>query len=225
MTLQEAIVARHSVRQYQEKPIEAGIIKRLNDEIALCNQEGGLHIQLVLNEPKAFTGGMVKYGRFVGVRNYMAMVGPKGADEAIGYYGEKLVLFAQSLGLNTCWTGGFNHKTISAEVAPDEKLVIAIAIGYGKDQGKVRKSKTFEQVVEAAGERPDWFNQGVEMALLAPTAINQQKFVIKLADGEKVEFIDKGGPFSKVDIGIVKCHFEIGSGKIIANIVPNTYNC
>ena len=53
------------------------------------------------------------------------------------------------------------------------------------------------------------------MALLAPTAINQQKFVIKLADGEKVEFIDKGGPFSKVDIGIVKCHFEIGSGKKI----------
>ena len=53
------------------------------------------------------------------------------------------------------------------------------------------------------------------MALLAPTAINQQKFVIKHADGEKVEFIDKGGPFSKVDIGIVKCHFEIGSGKKI----------
>ncbi len=66
---------------------------------------------------------------------------------------------------------------------------------------------------EAAGERPDWFNQGVEMALLAPTAINQQKFVIKLADGEKVEFIDKGGPYSKIDIGIVKCHFEIGSGR------------
>ncbi len=105
MTLQEAIVARHSVRQYQEKPLESDIIKCLNEEIAICNQKGGLHIQLVLDEPKAFTGGMVKYGRFVGVRNYLAMIAPKGADEAVGYYGEHLVLLAQTLGLNSCWVG------------------------------------------------------------------------------------------------------------------------
>ena len=97
MTLQEAIVARHSVRQYQEKPIEAIVVERLNEEIALCNQEGNLHIQLVVEEPKAFAGGMAKYGKFSGVSNYLAMVGPKGADEAIGYYGERLVLLAQTM--------------------------------------------------------------------------------------------------------------------------------
>ena len=53
------------------------------------------------------------------------------------------------------------------------------------------------------------------MALLAPTAINQQKFLIKLNADETVSFVDKGGVFSKVDLGIVKCHFEIGSGKQI----------
>ena len=51
------------------------------------------------------------------------------------------------------------------------------------------------------------------MALLAPTAINQQKFVITLNDDETVSFTDKGGPYSRVDLGIVKCHFEIGAGR------------
>lgn len=66
-----------------------------------------------------------------------------------------------------------------------------------------------EQVT--SGDNPDWFNYGVEMALLAPTAINQQKFEIKLNEDGSVSFKDKGGPYSKVDLGIVKYHFEIGA--------------
>ncbi len=90
-------------------------------------------------------------------------------------------------------------------------LVISIAIGYGKDQGRERKSKDVSQVSQASGNRPAWFDEGVRMALLAPTAINQQKFMIRLNEDESVTFVDKGGPFSKVDLGIVKCHFEIGA--------------
>ena len=68
-----------------------------------------------------------------------------------------------------------------------------------------------EQVIDAKGDRPYGFNKGVEMALLAPTAINQQKFLIRLNEDETVDFADKGGIFSQVDLGIVKCHFEIGA--------------
>lgn len=42
-------------------------------------------------------------------------------------------------------------------------------------------------------------------------AINQQKFLIRLNEDDSVEFVDKGGIFSQIDLGIVKCHFEIGS--------------
>ena len=49
------------------------------------------------------------------------------------------------------------------------------------------------------------------MTLLAPTAINQQKFTIRLNEDESVDFVDKGGIFSQVDLGIVRCHFEIGA--------------
>lgn len=67
MNLAEAMKARHSVRQYQNKPLETETIAALQAEIAACNQESGLHIQLVTNEPKAFDGFMAHYGKFSGV--------------------------------------------------------------------------------------------------------------------------------------------------------------
>lgn len=61
-------------------------------------------------------------------------------------------------------------------------------------------------------DKPEWFIEGVKMALLAPTAVNQQKFEIALK-GDDFEIIDKGGILSKIDKGIVKYNFEIGAGK------------
>ena len=216
MTLQEAIVARHSVRQYQEKPIEADIVDRLNEEIALCNREGRLHIQLVTGEPKAFSTGMAKYGKFSGVSNYLAMVAPKGSDEAIGYYGERLVLLAQTLGLNSCWVGlSFNKQPDHYQVASGEKLYCVIALGYGANQGVQHPLKPMEQFVKGNGTMPDWFRRGMEAALLAPTAVNQQKFEFELIDGHTVaaraRFTLIG--YGKMDLGIAKYHFEVAAGK------------
>ena len=133
MTLQEAITARHSVRKYIDKEIPADIVTVLQDKIAEYNKVGNLNIQLVLNETRAFTG-MLSYGSFSGVRNYFVMVGKKGADldERVGYYGEQLVLLAQTLGLNTCWVGLSYRKVPEAyNVGKDEKLACMIALGYG----------------------------------------------------------------------------------------------
>ena len=216
MTLQEAIVARHSVRQYQEKPIEASVIERLNEEIDLCNREGNLHIQLVANEPKAFAGGMAKYGKFRGVSNYLAMVAPKGADESIGYYGERLVLLAQTLGLNSCWVGlSFRKQPDQYTIADGEKLHCVIALGYGANQGVQHPMRPMEKFVIANGPLPDWFRRGMEAALLAPTAVNQQKFEFELINDHTVatraRFTLIG--YGKMDLGIAKYHFEVAAGK------------
>ena len=216
MTLQEAIVARHSVRQYQEKAIEAEIIKRLNEEIALCNQEGGLHIQLVLDEPHAFTGGMVKYGNFKGVRNYLAMVAPKGADEKVGYYGERLVLLAQTLGLNSCWVGmSVGKQPDRYTIADGEKLHCVIALGYGANQGVQHPMRPMEKFIKASIPLPDWFRRGMEAAILAPTAVHQQKFELELLDDHtlaaRARFSLVG--WAKLDLGIVKYNFEVAAGK------------
>lgn len=215
MDLMEAMGKRHSVRSYESKKIEGETKKSLNALIEQCNQESGMHIQLILDEPQAFDGFMAHYGKFSGVRNYIAMIGKKSAvlEEQCGYYGERIVLEAQRLGLNTCWVAMTYSKIKSAfQIDDGEKLCLVIAIGYGKTQGIPHKSKKKEDVMKVQGTAPAWFLKGVEAALLAPTAMNQQKFVFSLK-GKKVSVKPGIGFYSKIDMGIAKYHFETGAGK------------
>lgn len=214
MNIKEAIAARHSVRQYKNQALAAETIAALQAEIEACNEESGLHIQLVTNEPKAFDGFMAHYGKFSGVTNYLALIGKKGPwlEEQCGYYGERLVLKAQQLGLNTCWVAMTYNKIKTAFVVDSgEKLCIVIALGYGENQGVPHKPKSAKDVMKADGQVPKWFRDGVEAALLAPTAMNQQKFVFSL-DGNQVSAKPGLGFYSQIDLGIVKYHFEIGAG-------------
>ncbi len=219
MTIQEAMQQRHSVRSYTDEKIPQDVVIRLTAEIDACNRESGLHIQLVTEEPKAFDGMMAHYGSFSGVRNYIALIGKDGGglEEQIGYYGERLVLLAQMLGLNTCWVAMTFSKSAAKKrctVAPGEKLVCVLALGRGKTQGVPHRSKPMEALCQAAEPLPNWFRTGMEAAMLAPTAVNQQKFRVTL-DKDRAEFTSLGGFYSAVDLGIVKYHFEVGSKRAV----------
>lgn len=164
MDLKEAMKERHSVRQYEDRPLSEEIVAELKQEISACNKESGLHIQLVKNEPKAFDGFMAHYGKFSGVRNYIAMIGKKdaGLDEKCGYYGERLVLKAQQLGLNTCWAAMTYSKIKTAfTIDNGEKLCIVISLGYGTSQGVSHKSKSVSDVTKTDGILPGWFKAGL----------------------------------------------------------------
>ena len=222
MTIQEAIEARHSVRAYKDQPLSEEIVKVLEDEIVKLNHEGQLHIQLICNEPKAFQGTMAKYGKFRNANNYIVMAGKKAEDldERIGYYGEHLVLLAQTLGLNTCWVGLSYSKVPGTYVLDEgEKIACYIAIGYGETQGSGHKIKTVEQVSNASDITPSWFKKGVEAALLAPTAVNQQKFsfeYVGMSNNRHQVRAKKGCSmigYTQMDLGIVKYHFEVCVGK------------
>ncbi len=213
--MKEWMKARHSVRQYLEKTIPEAIRAELDGYVETLNRESGLHIQILYDEPECFGARMAHYGRFENCANYIAMVGKKSADldERCGYYGELLVLKAQELGLNTCWVA-LTHGKSKAVVGRDETEVIIISLGYGKTQGSERKSKSPEEVSNLTDTSPDWFRAGVEAALLAPTAINQQKFKFTLEqDGKVLAKAGLVGPCLKIDLGIVKCHFELGAGR------------
>ena len=217
MTLLEAIEARHSVRKYKDQPIPDGILEILQDKIKEINEVGKLHIQLVTEEPKAYKGIMA-YGSFSGVRNYFIMAGKKAADldVRIGYYGEQLVLLAQTLGLSSCGVGlSFRKQPDQYIVADDEKLYCVIALGYGASQGVQHPMRPMEKFVNVSGVMPDWFRRGMEAVLLAPTAVNQQKFEFELVDDHTVaahaRFTRIG--YGQMDLGIVKYHFEVAAGK------------
>ena len=223
MTLQEAIQARHSVRAYKELPLANETVRVLVDKITELNQKGRLHMQLIQNEPKAFQGTLAKYGKFRNVNNYIVMAGNKAddLDERVGYYGEQLVLLAQTLGLNTCWVGlSYSKVPGTYELGEGEKIACYIAIGYGETQGVGHKIKTVEQVSNISDITPLWFKKGIEAALLAPTAVNQQKFsfeYIGMRNNRHQVRAKKGFSmigYTKMDLGIAKYHFEIGAGEV-----------
>lgn len=216
MEMLELMKQRHSVRQYTDKKIENEKRDVLNALIAQINQKENLHIQIFYDEPKCFDSMIAHYGNFSAVNNYVALVGKKspGLDEILGYYGEQIVLEAQKLGLNTCWVA-LSHGKSKAEISKDEKQVCLIALGYGASGGVAHKNKSVSQVSNYKSGMPEWFLSGIEAALLAPTAMNQQKFFFELLPNNNVKASCKRGFYTKLDLGIVKYHFEAAAGKSI----------
>lgn len=216
MDIKEAIRERHSVRQYSSDHILGEVRTSLQNLIQECNKESGLHIQLITDDPECFDTLLGHYGKFSGVNNYLAIVGPKALkdlDEVAGYYGEKIVLEAQRLGLNTCWVAGtYGKGKCKASIDSGEKLICVISIGYGLNKGTEHRSKELSKLCKVSEkDMPDWFREGIEAALMAPTGMNQQKFVIDI-DGEEAVIKAGMGPLTKLDSGIVRYNFEAASG-------------
>jgi hypothetical protein len=215
MEILKLLKERHAVRSYTNEKITKSIKEELEKTIATCNKEGNLNIKLMLNEPKAFNTFMAHYGKFNNVNNYIVLIGKNAPDleEKCGYYGEKIVLKAQELGLNTCFVAlTYGKNKIPYKLATNEKLVCSIAIGYGLTKGVSHKIKTFEDVSKSINNVPEWYKRGIEYALLAPTAVNQQKFCFELLPNNKVKALPGTGFYTKVDLGIVKYNFELGAG-------------
>lgn len=213
MEMIEVMRQRHSVRQYLNKPIPEDIREKLQEEVKKQNQISGLQMQLFFDEPECFNTAMAHYGSFTGVRNYLAIVGKKTSDldEKAGYYGERIVLLAQSLGLNSCWVG-LTHGKSHAVINKGEKQAIVVSLGYGENQGSSHKSKSMDKLCKVNGTMPDWFKKGMEAAMLSPTAVNQQKFLITWDGNKLTAEVNGTGFFTKEDLGIVKCDFEMVSG-------------
>lgn len=217
MDLLQAINERHSVRRYTEKEIPEDIIEKIKQEIKSCNEKSGLNFCIVTDEDKAFDSSAAHYGHFSGVRNYIALISNNSGkqNEKLGYYGERLALFIQTLGLNTCWVAMTYGRSVTRKLVnlnKGESIVCVLTFGYGVDSGKERTSKNMNELCRLNADMPEWFENGMKCAMKAPTAMNQQKFVFIL-DGDKVKAEAKPGFYTKTDLGIAKYHFEIGAGR------------
>ncbi len=216
MTLQEAMSARHKVNKYKDKPIPTDIVSKLNERIEFQNHEHGLNIQLVTQNKEGMPAIIAKM-MSKGVQNYIILAGPDKpkVDEMLGYSSADLMLYAQTLGLNTWWIGGmFSRKGVkkNSNAGDNAKIIGIVAIGYGENQGIPHKSKSASEISSYEGESPEWFKAGVSACLLAPTAMNKQAFTIK-GKSNKVKMTCNNGSYSGADLGIGKYHFELGAGK------------
>lgn len=215
METKEAIRRRHAVRKYTDEPIPADMVMLLNARIADNNAKHKVYLKLVTDSTDGING-MAKLLLARNVRNYIVLAGRNypDLDEKLGYCGADLILYAQTLGLNTWWCGEmFNGKSVAKHlVGSNVRVNGVIAIGYGQTQGVPHKSKTAEDISKYDGEAPQWFKDGVKALLYAPTAMNRQPYMVT-GKGNSVALTAGDGRYSGIDLGIGKYHFEIGAGK------------
>lgn len=213
MNLKEAMQKRHMVRKYINKPISDELINKINERISMNNEKFNLSMKLMVNNNKGVSS-IMKLIMAKGVNNFIILAGDNSSnlDERLGYSGADIMLFAQTLGLNTWWVGGTFNRSVSQYV-DNKKVTGIIAIGYGESQGKPHKSKMVEDVSKYNGTViPSWFISGVDGALLAPTALNKQDFMI-IGNKNKVKIECDNGIFTGSNVGLIKYHFELGAGK------------
>ena len=213
MTITEAMQTRHSVRKYVNKPIPDDLLEKLNTRINENNEKYDLAIKLKVNDESAFNM-IIKLVLAKGVKNFLILCGKDtpDLDEKLGYCGADILLYAQTLGLNTWWAGSTFNKKSTSKAADGDRVTGVISIGYGTTQGIPHQSKKPEAVSSYNDETPEWFKNGVAAALLAPTALNKQAFSIK-GENNKVFIKCDNGIFTGSDLGIIKYHFEVGAGK------------
>lgn len=218
--LANAMHERRSARTFTDEPLGEEAIAALQDIICSANEVDQLDIELILDEPEAFACPKARKKGFSGVRNYIVMLGSEfiDVDEACGYQGQKLVLLAHILGLRTCWEAQA-YRIVQGAYGVDlgQKLVALIALGHSDDEGEVPALKQPEDISWGYESAPDWFRCGVDAALLAPTISDQPKFRFKLAGEDDagvplVKVTTRPGRYAKVDAGIARYHFEIGTG-------------
>lgn len=214
----EALYERHSVKHYRDESLTEEDRHALLEEITAINSASGLHIQLIEDEPAVFKHYISRATGLISARHYFALVGRKNPQlgRQVGYWGQRLVLFAQNLGLRTNWTGGSRRLSASsAQVDKGEKLVIVIAVGYGVDNGKERETRPLEElctVPDGLDNAPEWFISGMKAAQVAPTGFNRQKFRIILHDDGTCEARDTALiKLTDVDVGTVMYNFEVGA--------------
>lgn len=222
-----AMKKRCSRRKYKAVPIASKCIKQLESSIALYNKESGLKIKLVVgNGGELFDGFRKSYGLFVGVQNYIAMLGSREIPnrmEKTGRFGEKIILEATAMGLSTCWVGSsYDKKSAAALCSENDILDCVIAIGYSDEKhslkermmeyGMHRQNKTKESLIEAREPIPEWFKRGMDAVYLAPSARNLRPFIFRYEEDRVSASLTMRTESAMIDLGISKLHFELGAG-------------
>ena len=228
MDIIEAIGKRISCRAFASRAIEQEKLDALRDEIDRANELSGLHFQLygpredgtaIDMSPKMFAGNPPCYA---------ALAGRKGPleKEKLGYYGERFVLLAETLGLSTCWVAStYDRSTTRVELGADEVLHDVVPIGYAPEKmplkqrtiraGIRKRSKSLEDLYAGPtplAQAPEWIQACVDAVWKAPSAVNEQPVVFAQdAPGAPVRArlsrVKTG--MEHTDLGIAKYHFQV----------------
>lgn len=242
--IKEISQKRKSVRTYIDKPLEKEDIKKLNDYIDLISNEehpfsAKVRIKLFEVNKEINSKDLGTYGVIKGAKTYLGVAVNECPDamEAVGYVFEKLVLYAASIGLGTCWLGGtFNRGEFAKamKITENEFFPIASPIGYPAAKNhtvdkimrkaiKADSRKTFTDLFfeksttsPLSAENAEEYADILECVRLAPSAKNAQPWRV-VKDGDSFHFYEKktipssNHDIQRLDIGIAGCHFDLAA--------------
>lgn len=237
MMTPEFLRSRHSVRRYNNDPIEASAVKALKAEITMINtHEAGMHFELVCNDNAPFEGFRASYGMFSGVRNYIAAVVDRSFPDVMekaGYFSQQIVMKATALGLGTCYVGGtFDESRVNVVLRPDRKILFIIAVGYAESKKDTfisgiamklahRNDRKADDFFEPTGDFTlaeakkimSWLNDGLEGLSSAPSSLNRQPVRIRAVEKSGLEWIYGPTVTAEVDGSNQKNLIDLGIGK------------
>lgn len=232
----EAIQSRHSSRSYVARPLGEDTVKHLSAFAGELNSSvSGARVVLVNHDPDDIFKGIIgSYGKIKNPPAYVAFIGDiqdPNVNEKIGYLGEAFILEATSMGLATCWVGGFFKPEAvkrQIEMTAGEKAFAVSPVGWAiaayDDEGEPKltpavshKRKSLEKLYRGLPENlwPDWVKSALEAARLAPSAVNRQPWRFLVEEGAITISVDglyfSMGISKRLDCGIAMLHLEVGA--------------
>lgn len=231
----QSIKTRRSRRLFESRQVHPADGKRLKE---LCNDfrpYPDTRAELIMNAPEeVFKGAVGHYGKIKGAVAFIAFLGDMESpyvNERVGYLGEGVILEATSLGLDTCWVGGFFKPDVAAKLAGihrGERVLAVTPVGYAKRDisleekimtgfGRTHRRKQLAELVSGMKEvnRPLWIVKALEAARLAPSAVNRQPWRFEVTENSIAISVDNEkdsyGISKRLDCGIAMLHLELGA--------------
>ena len=181
-----------------------------------------------------FKGVVGGYGKISGAPAFIAFIGDMRApsvQEKVGYTGEGVILEATTLGLNTCWVGGFfKPETVASlvEIKDNERVLAVTPVGYASRSesfaerlmtgfGLSHRRLPLSKLVSGwrVDNLPEWAKVSLEAARLAPSAVNRQPWGFDVDnEGITVSVRTTGPEFTvskRLDCGIAMLHIEVAA--------------
>ncbi len=231
-TWYDAIFIRRSRRKYKKDAIPQDKLAHL---ASICESFRPFPEAraVLVNEPgeKVYRGFVGSYGKIENAPAYVAFIGDMGfprVQEAVGYTGEGIILGATSMGLGTCWVGGYFYPEAVAHrisIELNERILAVTPVGITLDSfsfqeklmtgfGYMHRRKRLKEMVTGT-PRQDWMKTALEAARLAPSAVNRQPWRFFLSDNTISVTPDKDRDTDKIsrrlDCGIAMLHLELGA--------------
>lgn len=158
MDFKSLIVNGRSVRNFKETPVDAKELVELEKYIDECKK---LDSSIVI-EARFFAGddtykrlyGIAGYkGVMIEAPNYLVLLSedkPQHLENA-GYVGERAILKARDLGIDSCWVSYSDRNAVknTLGIDSDKEVVALIALGYASN----------EKHIEGAGKTGDNYSQ------------------------------------------------------------------